>query len=473
MFRGWVKYPISHKMKAPFISVFKFLALIVSTHALAGDPSYFSPQSKRDFLLYFKHRLYAGCADLKAPQSPISPKEMGEMVQKTKINVLKTFNKSFKENSDLKNAYLKELDELSKDVSCQRDANDCRSRILGLSIYYYHQLRADIPNCDSYVSQPENSDKYNINCEGELRYRKRSLEGIHGNQYGNLGPGNYKKQLLALKNQLTKDLFDFVIREDKNHLHICNPVREGVLDYKYTLETEEPGEFVQNLDPVYDPRKAISQCKENAKILHNEMILAHFDDNRNTVGRDQFDSIKKKIVNFLKENQQVVVTDVTIESLSSRTPYYVEVAGKKVIDKNSDEKNLKVVKDRATFGQSMLEEIRTSSSLYNTIKFESVGKLAGPEFSVTDLNERFVTKMSPGYFERIEALYSKHQDLYKSEANISTDGDLLSEEKYSNLYQAKFKPFHGFKVLIKGVEKNNMKCASSDGKKEKLPSSRQ
>lgn len=445
----------------------------MTTNVLAAGPEYFSPQSKREFLIYFKHRLYAGCSDLKAPQTPISPKDMAEMVQKTKITVLKTFGQAFKENPDLKNAYLKELDVLSKDVSCQRDANDCRSRILGLSIFYFHQLRADIPNCEAYVTQPESSDRYNINCEGELRYRKRSLEGIHGNQYGNLGPGNYKKQLLALKNQLTKDLFDFVVREDKNHLHICNPVREGVLDYKYTLDTEEPGEYVQNLDPVYDPRKALAECKENSKVLFQEMIHAHFDDNRNTVGRDQFDTIKSKILNFLKDNPELVATEVTVESLSSRTPYYVEVAGKKVIDQNSDEKNLKVVQDRASFGKSMLEEIRTSSSLYNTIKFESIAKLAGPEFSKTDLNERFVTKMSPGYYERIEALYNKHQKLYKKEANISTDGDLLSEEKYSNLYQAKFKPFHGFKIIIKGLEKNNLKCSSTSGRKDKLPSSRQ
>lgn len=454
--------------------IVQILFMLIITNVWASGADYFSPQSKREFLLSFKHRLYAGCSDLKAPQVPVSNQEMSRLTQKTKILVLNAFKKSFKENPELLTGYVRDLDDLAKDVSCQRDANDCRSRILGLSIFYYHQLRADIPQCENYQSQTESSEKFNINCVGELNYRKRSLSGIHGNQYGNSGPGNYKKKILALKNQVTKDIFDIVIREDKNQLHICNPVRQGVLDYTYTLETDEPGEFVENLDPVYDPRKALSdECKEDSKILMEEMVLGYFDDNRNTVGRDQFDGIKKNILTFLKEKPQFIATDVSLLSLSSRTPYYVEIAGKKVISPDSDGKNLKVVQDRASFGQSMLEEIRESSTLYKTIQFESKGELAGPAFSPVDLNERFVTKMTPGYHERIEALYNKHQELFNKEAKVSTYGDLLSDEKFSNLYQAKFKPFHGIKIIIKGIEKNNLKCGNKSETKAVAPSSRQ
>ena len=34
----------------------------------------------------------------------------------------------------------------------------------------------------------------------------------------------------------------------------------------------------------------------------------------------------------------------------------------------------------------------------------------------------------------------------------------MNESRFSNLYQAKYKPFQGFKINISGYKKDSMKC---------------
>lgn len=82
--------------------------------------------------------------------------------------------------------------------------------------------------------------------------------------------------------------------------------------------------------------------------------------------------------------------------------------------------------------------------------------------------------MTPGYVERVEAMYQKHEKLFKEQALKNSPMDLMNEKEFVNLYQAKYKPFQGFRVHIRGHKKEEMKCleligapAKSNGKTSK------
>jgi hypothetical protein len=225
---------------------------------------------------------------------------------------------------------------------------------------------------------------------------------------------------------------------------------------------------------VWADDKAIkSACVDEKQILHREFIEAHFDEGRMSVGKDQIEPIKEKIASFIKEHSEMLITDVLVVVSSSKTPFYKTENGKKKLDPQSDKKNLNIAKERAAFSESVLSELKASSTRYQKIIFTSRAELSGPDFSPLDLNERFVTKMTPGYLEKLAANYKNNHKLYSEQAFVLDYLDLMDEKKYVNLYQAKFKPFHGFRIEIKGHVKDKMKCVDSSKKSETEKSSKQ
>jgi hypothetical protein len=433
-----------------------FYLLIVAMLGLGAQAQqeYFHPAHKMGEMKIYKDRLYRGCSDLKEQQDPVSPQEVRRLAISVKSIVSENFSQAFNENPKVKLAFERDVNAFLTDLSCQRTANDCRARLIGLSLYYYMNLRADLPECKTYS---DSKDKPEI-CEVEKRLRSRLLQGVHGSNYGKAGPQMYRKQLLAAKNNATMELFNLLMVKDKTNLHICNSVQSGLVHH-YALETDEPGQFVAGVDPEYDPRKNIpKECVEEKVVLYSEFYPANFDEGRSTVGRDQVEPIKKKIADFLKSHPEVIPTDITVISSSSKTPFYKNVGGKKVIDTESDKRNLSIAKERAFFVERALSEIKESSSLYKTIAFTAKAELAGPDFVPTDLNDRFVTRMTPGYVEKIESMYKKYEKSFKDQALKESAMDLLDEAQFVNLYQAKFKPFHGFKIVVTGHVKEDMKC---------------
>ncbi len=452
-----------------FVFLFMFLCFGVS-----AQQEFFTTENKTEAIGYYKDRLYRGCSDLKEEQEPISPKEMKKIVALTLKVVEDQYSQAFEENPKVKNAFQKDLLDLSKDPSCQKPGNDCRARLLGLSIYYYQTFRADIPGCKSYQSVPPMEKGFSQDCEVELKYRKSLLQGVHNSNYGMPGVGTYRKWLVKLKNDTTMDLFNLILRKDRVNLHICNSVQSGVV-HQYALELDEPGSYYVGLDPDYVPeKKPIKECVEEKITLYSEFIPTSFDEGRSTVGADQVEPVKTKIIHFVKSNPEMVVTDISVTASSSKTPFHTMIGGKKVIDPKSDERNLSLASERALFAGKVLNEIKTSNAPFSSITFETKAELAGPDFDSTDLNTRFVTKMTPEYVERVEAMYQKHEKLFKEQALKNSPMDLMNEKEFVNLYQAKYKPFQGFRVHIRGHKKEEMKCleligapAKSNGKTSK------
>lgn len=175
---------------------------------------------------------------------------------------------------------------------------------------------------------------------------------------------------------------------------------------------------------------------------------------RTTVGRDQVEPLKAKIIAFIKNNPEMILTDVI----------------KKMRDPNSDAKNLSLAKERAQFAENVMSEIKSSSSQLSHINFLITVELAGPDFDSMDLNERFVTRRTPDYLERLDALFQRYKKIYIEQALKNSANDLMDEKEFVNLYQAKYKPFQGFRVHIKGYKKEDMKCIDPDSNETSIHS---
>jgi hypothetical protein len=312
----------------------RFLSLFFILFGLNAwaQQEFFSAQNKTDAISYYKDRLYRGCSDLKEEQEAISPKEMKNMVALTTKLVEEQYSQAFLENPKVKDSFQRDLLQISKDQTCQKVGNDCRARLLGLSIYYYQTFRADLPGCHGYKSVPPMEKGFDQNCEVELKFRKATLQGVQSANYGMPSAGTYRKWLVKLKNDTTMDLFNIILRKDRQNLHICNSVQSGIV-HQYALELDEPGSYFVGLDPDYVPEKnPIKECVDEKVTLYSEFVPTSFDEGRSTVGADQIEPVKVKIINFVKSNPELIVTDISVTASSSKTPFNTVIGGKKVID---------------------------------------------------------------------------------------------------------------------------------------------
>jgi len=435
-------------MKIASVNYIYFALVLMLSWPAFSQQEYFTAQTKKEGIDYYRHKIYRGCSDLKVKQDPVSVMEMERLVGETQKIVEENFKKAFQENPKVKSAFEKDLKALLRDAGCQRLGNDCRAKLLGLSIYYFQQFRPDLPDCE---------DKKDNRCALEEKYRKANLQGARNN-YGMLGPGSYKKELIAQKNNTTIKLFNMIMHKDKVNLHICNEVRSGIV-HQYSLNLDHEGEYQVGMDPDFNPNAKVAKaCVDEKKILFSEFMQTEIDAGRTTVGQDQVEPVKQKIVTFLKSNTDMIVTDVSVTASSAKTPFYTTVAGKKKVDPKSNEKNLTLASDRSLFVAKALTSIKSSDTQLSHINMSVRAELAGPDFVMMDLNDRFVTKMSPGYLQRIKAFYNQHSKAFKEQALINAPEDLLDEKKFSNLYQAKYKPFEGYKIQIQGYIKSEMKC---------------
>ncbi len=209
---------------------------------------------------------------------------------------------------------------------------------------------------------------------------------------------------------------------------------------------------------------AQTECHEEKQNLLSEFIPTSFDKGRSTVGADVVVPIKLKIQDFISSRPDLLITDISIDSMSSRAPFFIS---KTLIDPRSDERNFELAQERAIFAAKALEEIKNSRSEHSSIKITTKAFLAGPAFNRIDLNTRFVTKMTPGFDEKMRALFEENKEFYINQALVKSPQELMDETKFVNYYQAKFKAFQGFKLSILGYIKSDLKCSEDKASKNK------
>jgi hypothetical protein len=443
------------------MKVFYLLMVMAGSMSAFSQQEYFTPENKKVGLTHYQKLIYQGCSDLKEKQDLISVPEIKKLTEETSNFVSNTFSKAFAENPKIKTAFLNEVRQISLDPSCQRLGNHCRARLLSTALYYYQQFRADLPGCEV--------DQKNSRCEDEKKFRKSSFQGVHQSHYGSLGVGTYKKELIAVKNNTTDELVKIIVAN-----RICNPVLSGV-EYRNILELNEPGDFYTDLIPDFDLAKHIpDRCKDEKKNLLSDFIQTPIDDARTRVGLDDAEPVRKKIIEFMKANPDWIVTDISVTASAAKVPFYHLVNNKKAIDPKSNERALALAKDRSTFISKILSELKASHSKLAQVTLKSPATLAGPDFDPRDLNDRFVTRMTASYFEKIAATFGKHKKLYETEAFKHSHDEFFDESLYPNLFQVKYKPFQGYRIEITGYKKEEMKCLDNPAiQKNKAQTSKQ
>lgn len=431
-------------------------SLIFLSFAAKAQQEYFTPQVKAAGIDYFKKQIFAGCKSSNQYLEAMKPSELKKLKTQILEIVTNNFSQAFAENPEIKEGFVKDLNEIENDPACQRDLNQCRVRLMSLSMYYYQQFRADLPACKADNTLPD--------CASETRFRKSSFEGVHSTHYGATGIGKYKQQLLEAKNQTTKKLFNLILRKNEREFYICYTSLRGD-SYHYQLDMEEPGGYYANLEADYYPGKNLPKdCVDEKKVLHQEFIRTSIGDDRFKVGLDEAEPVRKSLTDFIKANSDIIISDIDVSANVAQIPSYVSLNGKQVIDPKSNEKNLSAAKERAEFVQKIFEDLKKSYSYLEKVNLKASGALAGPDFHPTDLNERFVTHMTPDYLDRVNATFTKNKKMYNEVALMTTSEELTQESKFSNLFQAKYKPFQGYKVIVKGYRKDEMKCLSKDQK---------
>lgn len=211
--------------------------------------------------------------------------------------------------------------------------------------------------------------------------------------------------------------------------------------------------FLLLLLPAFLHAVEVPSCGEEERSLLKEFLPTDFDKNRSTVGQDQAEVVRMRVQSFIASNPDMKITKVEVNSLSPRVPFMVLQGTRKIIDPTSDERNSNLARDRGNFARDLLLELRTSSPTLSATTFTIQSSLSGPTFTPTDLNDRFVTPLTPNYRARVESFYREHESLYQELALRQDVSDLLNESEFPNLYQVKFKPFQGFRVEISGINK--------------------
>ncbi len=194
------------------------------------------------------------------------------------------------------------------------------------------------------------------------------------------------------------------------------------------------------------------KCHSSKELL-SVFIPLDFETQRSSVGLDQVEPLKTRLKNFIQTNPQSVITNVSVISSSSRFPVYKTVLDKhkktkKVIDPDSIMIISKLVEERGGFVKKILSE-------FKSIDFKISSQLPGPDYNPVDLNERFVTKMTPDYEKKVEEAFKKHEESFKKIALKKSHLELLDEKKFPNLFLVKYKPFLGFKLTISGCDKES------------------
>jgi len=194
-------------------------------------------------------------------------------------------------------------------------------------------------------------------------------------------------------------------------------------------------------------------CEGDKPSIYTSVLPLDFERDRSTVGRDQVGQVKDVVLDFAKSNPSISLKSITVTSMTPKAAFYTTVKGKKVIDPKSDERNLSLAKQRSDFALKALNEIRNEHAQFKEVEVSTRGVLSGPEFDDEDLNTRFVTNMTPGYAEKVKAIFEQNKALYENNVMIYSTRELVDEKIYSNLYHVKFAPFNALKVSIIGCKK--------------------
>lgn len=430
---------------------------------------------------------------------PVDTEELKKRVENIKTVASQYYSYALSKSPDLQKSFEEDLEKIAQNKECQEEGNYCRGELIATAKFYFDFMRPRDPDCADYdPSKIKEKDLMAIQSEvassgmnyartpskRALCHLEYSMKDQRLKRYDRADPrSRYAENTAQLANKALMDVQVYVLnisegidKKTKQELksrevHICDPSKskDSVL-YSYPLEGvlyDQPYTLGISIGKKEDPKPEPKECIEEKTTLFSEFVPTNFEEGRSTVGKDQIDPVKAKIMNFINSNPNMIVTDVSVISSSSKTPFTSIINNKKVIDPKSDEKNLALAGERSGFASQVLDEMKASSSELSKINFSVKSELAGPDFSNADFELRKTSATSAGYSAKLKEMFESNKDLFASQALRKSSDELMDSKQFPTLYHAKFKPFQGFRITITGYVKEKMKCSdqsSSSGK---------
>lgn len=508
------------------------LILLATSSLSAFGQNTISPEDLAQKIDNYVGDVYWGCPGTDGPnpkerivRDPVSKEEMDVRVDYAKSVFDKYYQDTFSKSPDLKKKIFEDLEAIGNDKECQKEGNDCRATFVATAKAYIDYIRPNLPACHKFeftnLSEAEqNRIKSEISMSG-MNYAHRGslsentrckLEQDYKDKPYKLMPidhpgSRYNEKLVDLANQAAVDIAENMLKaqagwktekiKDENGKTIKIDVE--VKDYQNALVCDRTGYSMRikayehgnywSSASVSSGKKQVvvaepKECIEEKITLMEEFVPTNFEEGRSEVGQDQTEPVKQKILDFINSDSNLVVTDVTVVASSSKTPFSKYVDGKKIIDPDSNVRNLKLAQERADFASKIFDQMKSSSETLSKIKFEIKPLLSGPEFDPADSTLKLskntgaaLTTFSKGAQDQ----FNKNQ-LSKSQEDIDKMSEvekasyqmfkkqadpLTKPTDYPTLYHAKFKPYQGFQIKVSGYKKSMMKCSDSKDSKSK------
>ncbi len=480
-----------------------------------------SREQKSKEIVYHINKAYVGClssyeqSTSKDPNAqilkeirrePISVQDMRDHVDRTKETIQNFYQNSLDKNPELAKELMADLEAIATDKRCQSSGNDCRTTLVATAKFYMDRMRPSLPGCELDKLKPKQLEKVEAYLQSASYNSQASLDGYHEAQcllekkyqdqphldadikqamLSSFSVGQKRPNLAARYMWMTVDMNNYAfgeiqmdilyktVRLDKDNnpvksteVHICDPAKSmdsttyqsplKVLVFKEPYITA-PAPKAQKIVEIKPEPKECIETYEKSKF-----VPGNFDEGRSDVGLDQAAKLMKEVEDFMNStDKDIKITDITVYSSSSRTPFSIEVNGKRVIDPESDNRNLALAAQRAASASKILEDVQKTSSALAGINFQVKSELAGPAFEMTDAKLKSLKNTgSQGseYYSKVVELFNANTEMYKTQAVCEDPKDLLDAAKYPSLYHAKFKPFQGYRIVISGHYTKSLKC---------------
>lgn len=190
---------------------------------------------------------------------------------------------------------------------------------------------------------------------------------------------------------------------------------------------------------------ALSWSEETAQdsVVFQQFIPTAFGIKSRTIDVKDADSVVKSIEDFKLQNPNVEITALDLQTCTSD----YELPQNTITNKKVDE-HVQLVQERHQF---VAERLMKN-------KYTVIGKpkVCGPAFSMADLNDRFVTRESGEIFEKkFHLLLSDKTFVTQLKEDALIEDPTTLKKNYPTPFLAKFKPFQGIRLVIKGVKKNH------------------
>lgn len=186
---------------------------------------------------------------------------------------------------------------------------------------------------------------------------------------------------------------------------------------------------------------ALAEASKESAILKSFVPTA-FGIKSRTIDVKEAEKVLKLIQDFKINNPQTRI--LGIELLTCTSDYKLPQAS--VTNRKTDE-HIQLAKER---------HMMIAEHLVRSLKLPVSGeaRVCGPEYSAEFLNDRFVTIQSGAIFhERFKALIQSEGFVQKLKEEALVDDPELLKRIYPTPFLARFKPFQGVRVFIKGEVK--------------------